>query len=134
MKSARIFAVTAFFAFLVGTGAAADQVSALSQKTALQAAMQRHIERNLVDGSYLQFDLASGEVRELSPLKAHPVILKMGQYFVLCSDFQDKNGVSVNIDYYLARRGKSYVVFHSEVDRRDELMALIKRGKVTRFD
>lgn len=134
MQFARTFVVTAFLAFLVGTGAAADQVSTLSQKTALQAAMQRHIERSLVDGSYLHFDTASGEVRELSPLKAHPVILKMGQYFVLCSDFQDKNGVSVNIDYYLARRGKSYVIFHREIDKRDELMALIKSGKVKRFD
>jgi len=124
----------AILAILVSSAAFADQVSTLSQKTALQAAMQKHIERSLVDGSYLHFDMAGGVVRELAPVKAHPIILKMGKYFVLCSDFQDKSGKSVNIDYYLARRGRSYIVFHSEVDNRDQLMALIKKGKVTRME
>jgi hypothetical protein len=124
-------AAGALLAILITSGAFADQISTLSQKAALQAAMQKHIERGLVDGAYLHFDLSSGVVRELAQVKAHPVILMMGEYFVLCSDFRDKAGKAVNIDYYLARRGKSYVVFHSEVDNRDQLMALIQKGKVT---
>ncbi len=134
MKSMRHIFLAALLTILMSSGAPADQISKLSQKTALQAAMQKHIERSLVDGSYLHFDMAKGVVRELALVKAHPVILKMGKYFVLCSDFQDKDGKSINIDYYFARRGKSYVVFHSEVDNRDQLMALVKKGKVTRMD
>lgn len=134
MKSIRHIVLAALITILMNSGALAEQISKLSQKTALQAAMQKHIERSLVDGSYLQFDMAKGVVRELALVKAHPIILKMGKYFVLCSDFRDKDGNSINIDYYFARRGKSYVVFHSEVDNRDQLMALVKKGKVTRMD
>jgi hypothetical protein len=134
MTFTRKAVIGTILALLISSAAFADQVSTLSQKTALQAAMQKHTERSLVDGSYLRFDLASADVRQLAPVKAHPITLKMGEYFVLCSDFQDKNGEAVNIDYYLARRGRSYIVFHSEVDNQDQLMALIKEGKVTQMD
>jgi hypothetical protein len=96
--------------------------------------MQTYIDRRLVKGAYLSLDRSSGEVRELHPIAAHLVILKMGKYFILCSDFRDQKGQSVNIDFYLAPRGKRYVVFDALVDERSGLQRLMKAGKVSRVN
>ncbi len=106
----------------------------VSEKAALQAAMQQHIDRNLVNGAFLFLDTTNGEVRDLYPLKAHSVILRMGDYFVLCSDFRDKDGKSVNVDFYLASDGDRYVIFHSAIDDRRVLKSLLSEGKAKRFD
>lgn len=119
---------------LVGSGASAGQRISLTDKTALQAAMQQHIDRNLVDGAYLQLDARSGQVHALHPYKPHPVILKMGAYFVLCSDFRDDKGKTVNVDFYMARRGRSYVVFHKAVDTDNLVTRLMKEGRAERVD
>lgn len=134
MRTRSKILVSALFAILFGSVAVAGNSDTINQRAALQAAMQLHIERSLVDGAYLHLNTATGTVRALAPVKAHPVILKMGKYFVLCSDFRDETGRAVNIDYYVAVEEKSYVVFHSEVDNRDRLMALIKQGKVEQYD
>jgi hypothetical protein len=115
------------------SGAVADQTVGTANKAALQAAMQRHIDRSLVDGAYLHLDFDSGDVRKLHPVKAHPMILQMGEYFVLCSDFRDKTGKLVNVDFYLARHDRSYVVFHSAVDDRINLERLMKKRTITRL-
>ena len=70
----------------------------------------------------------------LHPYTAHPMILRMGQYYVLCSDFRDDAGKSVNIDFYMARRGKGYVVFQMAVSHREQLEKLMKVGKVEMVD
>lgn len=101
----------------------------IGDKAALQAAMQQHIDRSLVDGAYLYLDEKSGEVRPLYPQKAHPVILRMGEYFVLCSDFRDANNEAVNVDFYMARNGNDYVVFHQAMDDREVLHRLMNEGK-----
>jgi hypothetical protein len=121
--------LTLFF----GSVAAAGQSTDISEKASLQAAMQQYINRNLVDDAYLHLDLATGEVQRLRPVTAHPIILRMGEYFVLCGDFRDAEGNDVNVDFFLARQGNSYVVFHSLVGDREKLQALIKMGKVTRL-
>ena len=121
-------------AVLLATGAAADQTVGTAEKAALQAAMQRHIDRSLVNGTYLHLDFESGDVQKLHPVKAHPMILQMGEYFVLCSDFRDRAGKRVNIDFYLAHRDRSYVVFRSAVDDRTKLERLMKMRKVTRLE
>ena len=89
----------AFFVLFVVTAAIAEQPTSVAKKVALQAAMQRHIESQLIDGAYLHLDPGSGAVRALYPVKAHPMTLKMGDYFVLCSDFRDTKGRAVNVDF-----------------------------------
>lgn len=103
-------------------------------RASLQAGMQQHIDRNLVDGAYLHLDLDSGEVASLHPAAAHPMILRMGPYFVLCTDFRDARGNPVNVDFYMARRGRSFSVFHASVAERGRLEALMKAGKVHKAD
>jgi len=112
----------------------AEQTIGMSEKAMLQVSMQRHIDRSLVDGAYLHMKMETGEVRELHPITAHPMIMKMGKYFVLCSDFRDKSGKSVNIDFYMARRGSSFVVFQALVDDRKPLKRLMKAGKASRVN
>jgi hypothetical protein len=104
----------------------------LSEKAGLQAAMQRHIDRQLVDGAFLHLDLKTGVVRQLHPVSAHPIILRMGKHYVLCFNFRDEKGKEVEIDFYLARQAKSYVVFHTAVSSRHLLKRLMSAGRVVR--
>ncbi|MGI9508042.1 MAG: hypothetical protein ACR2QJ_01680 [Geminicoccaceae bacterium] len=97
-------------------------------KARLQAAMQLHIERHIVDGAILHFDTDSGEVRSLYPTKAHPMVIAIGDHFVLCTDLRDVSGNEMPLDLYMARKGRSYVVFHSEINNRSPLQRLLKKG------
>jgi hypothetical protein len=112
---------------------AAEKVGA-ADKAALQAAMRQHVDRQLVQGGFLDLNLGTGAVRSLHPVTAHPVLLRMGQYFVLCTDFRDVDGKPVNIDFYMVRRGKSYVVFRTEVNNHAPLDRLMSEGKVARLE
>jgi hypothetical protein len=92
--------------------------------------MFQHIDRQLLDGVYLDIDLKTGDVRSLIPAKNHPMVLRMGEQFVLCTDFKTRAGESVNVDFYASRRGKSFVIFRTEIDNRAPLTALMDAGKV----
>jgi len=105
----------------------------LSEKAAIQAAMQRHVDNSLVDGSVLYLDPADGEVRKLHPVTAHPMILTMGDHYVLCFDFRDDSGKDVPVDYYMARDLGKYVVFHTAIADRALLQRLMKDGRVKRL-
>jgi hypothetical protein len=105
-----------------------------ADRSGLQAAMFQHIDRNVVNGVFRHVDLGVGKVEELAPAKAHPMILRMGEYFVLCTDFRNKEGKSVNIDFYVARHGKNFVIFQTEVNNRGSLEKLMKEGKVAMID
>jgi hypothetical protein len=111
----------------------ADKVGT-ADKAALQAAMRQHINRQLIDGNYLDVNLSTGAVRSLHPVTAHPVLLRMGEYFVLCTDFRDGSGKPVNVDFYLARRAKGFVVFRADVDNHGALDRLMATGKVERLE
>lgn len=116
----------------MNVAAAASNALSLSEKAGLQAAMQRHIDRHLIDGAYLQMNPDTGDIRKLHPLTAHPIILEIDGYFVLCSDFLDDHGKNVNIDFYLAPNQRSYTVFQTIVDNRKALKRLLKAGKAAR--
>jgi len=113
---------------------AAVNAIGLGDRASLQATMRQHIERSLVDGSYLQLDTDTGEVHELTPVSAHPVILQMGKYFILCSDFRNDRGEDINVDFYIAPRGNSYLVFRTEIENREVVKRLMKAGKVARVN
>ena len=106
----------------------------LGEKATLQAAMQQHIDENLIDGAYLHLNFETGSVQELYPTASHPMILRMGQYFVLCSEFIRGDGGHYNVDFYLAPRGDGYRVFRAEVENREPLKRLMKLGKADRVD
>jgi hypothetical protein len=117
----------------LGQAAAAAQ-SGVALKVSLQAAMQRHIDRTAIDGAYLHLNGATGEIRRLYPVAAHPAIMRVGEYFVLCADFLDEAGEKVNVDFYLAPRGSEYVVFADEVDNPELLATLREAGRLERLE
>jgi len=119
-----MIAVLGLFA-LVSTSAGAKTTV---DKARLQAAMQQHIQRHVVEGAILHFDIETGETKPLYPTAAHPMVVAMGPHFVLCTDLRDKSGKVMPLDLYLAREGRSYVVFHTEIDNRAPLDRLVKNG------
>ena len=113
----------------ISTAQAAQKLTD-TDKIQLQAAMQKSISRQLIDGNFHYFDTKKDKIVALYPYKAHPMILTMGSDFILCSDFRDADGKKINIDFYVARRGKSFVVIDTVVDNRAPIKRLMKAGKV----
>tara|TARA_S200002703_G_scaffold136944_1_gene126505 strand:+ start:282 stop:686 length:405 start_codon:yes stop_codon:yes gene_type:complete len=105
----------------------------LAEKASIQASMQRHVDGKLVDGALLYLDQKTGEVQRLHPITAHPMILTMGEHYVLCFDFRDDAGENVPVDYYMARRDDAYVVFHTAIADRAFLKRLMSDGKIARL-
>lgn len=97
-------------------------------KARLQAAMQQHIQRNLVNGAILHLDTETGDVRPLYPTQAHPMVIAMGDNYVLCTDLSDKSGKTLPLDLYMAPNGRSFTVFHAEIDNRAPLKKFMKDG------
>lgn len=132
MTVARLLLLGLFLhTFLLMSDARAAELN-LTEKASIQASMQRYVDANLVDGALLHLDPKDGEVKKLHPVTAHPMILKMGEHFVLCFDFRDDAGNKVPVDYYMARKQNNYVVFHSAVADRALLQRLMKSGKIER--
>lgn len=125
------FIFTLLFSYFSLTSLANAKQVYTMEKVALQMAMYKHIENNLIDGVYPHVKLLSGSVVDLVPTKAHPMILVFGDKFVLCTDFRNPDGKFVNVDFYLAAKGKEYSVFQTEIDNRKKLKALMDAGKVS---
>ena len=115
-------------AILLGSPALATQKLTNADKIRLQATMQKSISRQLVDGQYLYFDADKDTVVTLYPVQAHPMILQMGPHFILCSDFRNEAGKDVNVDFYVARRNSSFVIFDTKVDQRQTIQRMMKAG------
>lgn len=115
------------------TSAFASQIS-MEEKVSLQASMHQHIDAMTIDGIIPHVSLADGTIADLVPTKAHPMILTFGDKYVLCTDFRDKDGKFVNVDFYLTKNGEKYVVFQTEINNRDPLEKLMKSGKVAMID
>jgi hypothetical protein len=121
MRSLRVFLASVILIWGGGGTVLADAAISITEKAALQATMQTHINRQLVEGVYLHLKKDTGKIRRLYPVSAHPIILQVGKYFVLCSDFRDKSGKKANIDFYIARGDTGYIVFEAVVDDRKRL-------------
>ncbi|MEM7256215.1 MAG: hypothetical protein AAF404_02380 [Pseudomonadota bacterium] len=118
--------VALFFIIAPGAGIAS---SMQETKVQLQSDLQKHIYRSLVNGAYHTLDSTTGEVRALYPHVSHPMILKMGDYFVMCADFRDANGNDVDIDFYMIKQNKRFLVFRAEIDNHQLLDGFMKSGK-----
>lgn len=121
-------------AVLLVAAPSTSQALSLSKKAGLQAAMQRHIDQQSIGGVYLHLDHKTGKIKKLHAVTAHPMIMQMGDNFVLCFDFRDDAGGKVNVDFYMAPKKKSFVVFHAAIDDRAFLNGLMDAGKVSRAE
>lgn len=119
--------VFATFAAVLAAGSAFG-LDKTETSVALQAAMQRHIDRAVIDGALLDLDPATGEVRKLFPTKAHPMIVRAENFFVLCADLRDEAGQSFEVDYYLSPTPQGFRVFMTEIDNRQVLKDMMQAG------
>ncbi|MEM9852014.1 MAG: hypothetical protein AAF761_08450 [Pseudomonadota bacterium] len=109
---------------------ASEDTTAL--KTRLQASMQREVDRRLVEGALIKMDFETGATVAFYPVEAHAMILQLGDsgdQFVLCSDLKSVDGKSTTVDYYMARNGNRYTIFHTAIGNRAPLKKLMKEGK-----
>lgn len=103
-------------------------------KTSLQASLQRNLERTSIDGAIMHLDLTSGEMLPYYPVEAHPMIIKMGEHYVMCSDLRNPDGEAETVDYYMTKNGPHYTVVRTEIGNRAPLKALMKSGAAKRLN
>ncbi len=129
-RAKRLLAATVLTASVLFT---AGTVHAGSEelRTRLQADLQKHIYRSLADGIYHSLDSRTGKVLQLHPLTNHPVILQMGDYYVMCADFRDHKGKAVDVDFYMLENRGRFQVFRAEANNHKMLAKLIKAGEAT---
>lgn len=130
MRRYRGVALHLTLVLLLGMSPMAAWGQSLAEKAKLQAAMQTHVDRLTVDGIFPYFDKATGEVRALHAVTAHPTILTGDGYYVLCFDFRNDAGEPVNVDFFMAPKDGEYVVFHTIVDNDRTLTQVVGAGSI----
>ncbi len=80
------------------------------QLVELQAAMQTYIDKNSVDGALRVNDTETGSTLSLYAVKAHPMVMRMGDGFELCAEFKDADGKDMQVNFMINQSGKDYVV------------------------
>lgn len=113
--------------------ARADALDAV-ERASLHTVMVQHIDKLAIDGLWTQIDVQSGQIRQLAPARGHPMILQMGNAFVLCTDFVGFDGQPVNIDFYAVRQKGSFKIIQTEVANRRPLEALVAAGRAAPVD
>ena len=131
-----LMAVTALATALLLPQAGTAKENTTALKAQLQAHLQRSIDRQLVEGAFMDLNLETGEMTPLYPVKAHPMVLRMGEdgnSFVLCSDLKSRDGKSVPVDFYMTRNGTRFTIIRTEIGNRAPLKALLKSGVAARL-
>lgn len=95
-------------------------------KSDLQGAMMDYIDYNSVDGKFVYLDAMKNKVTNFYPANLHPRILKIGQYFVLCSDFKTEAGKNVDVDFLAVKIDNEMRVLQALVGRRDVIRSMMK--------
>ncbi|MEM8777163.1 MAG: hypothetical protein AAGF53_19235 [Pseudomonadota bacterium] len=120
-------------AMCLGMSASAAVADNAQISTDLQIVMQRHIERSMIDGAIIHIDDEAGEIFKLFPTKAHALIMKGADFFVLCADLKDEAGRSFEVDYYLVESPRGFKVVRTEVDNREVLKKMVRAGLVSKL-
>ncbi len=120
---------------LIATGvmtsaAGAAETVTTNERILLQATMQQLIQRKTIAGKFFYFDTDAAKVNSIYPAKAHPKIMKMGDNFILCQDFRKSDGKPVNVDFYVARQDKGFVIFDTVVNNHEPIERLMKVGQI----
>lgn len=100
----------------------------IQSRVELQAALRRYIDRRSVRGAFPVLDLKEGKLIDLFPTASHPMIIRLGDLFVLCSDFRDEAGNSVDVDFYVSKTGRGYSFIQVETDHHEPLISLMNAG------
>ncbi len=96
----------------------------LDDKVRIQSALVSHIETHSTNGQYKYVDTESGTESLLYPTNLHPKILDFGKLLLLCADFIDGAGVTVEVDFIASMQGNEVVIGGAYLDKRK---AVVKR-------
>lgn len=97
MKS--MIGILVLLAFTLTAFAADDPSIKGDRRSAIQAAMQAHIDHNTVDGHYILYDAVTDDLLKLKLAKLHHGIVKKADYYVSCADFHDADGTFFDLDF-----------------------------------
>jgi len=100
-------------AFSATTVLAANDASIKGQQRAdIKSSMNTHISNNTISGKYVIFDAITGELKKLNFKKLHDGVVKKGDFYVSCADFEDKNGKIYDLDFLVTplNNGRYHVI------------------------
>ena len=110
------------------SSAAAQDIPA-DVKVNLQVAMIQYIDRITVDGKLTYIDTKKREVRTVFPANVHPMILRFGRDYLVCSEFVDESGKNITADFLVKTIGNEPRVVQMVVDDRGAIEAAMSKLK-----
>ncbi len=97
---------------------AADDPSIKGERrSAIQEAMQKHIDHNTVDGHYVLYDAVADNVLKLKLGKLHDGIVKKADYYVSCADFHDSGDTYFDLDFMVIEKEGRFQVLQGIVHK-----------------
>ena len=78
------------------------------QRKSIQTAMQEHIDRNTVEGRYVLYDAVTDDVLKLTLTQLHDGIVRKGDYYVSCADFEDPDGTEFDLDFLVVEENGEF--------------------------
>ena len=106
MKS--IMAILVLLTLALTAFAADDPSLQGERRSAIQAAMQAHIDHNTVNGHYVVYDAVTDDLLKLKLDKLHDGIVKKADYYVSCADFHDAEGTYFDLDFLVIEEEGSF--------------------------
>ena len=67
--------------------------------------MPEHVSENTVDGDYIIYDAVEGQLLRLKFDSLHDGIVKKGDFYVACGDFNAHDGTYYDLDMLVAETG-----------------------------
>lgn len=117
MKKILILATTALLSVNIAAGNDPSIKGELREN--IGRAMEYHIEKNQISGSYVLYDNIKDEVLSLSLKKLHSGIVSKGNFYVSCADFVDTDGNVFDIDFMVAGKKNNLRVYQALVHKAD---------------
>lgn len=117
MKSLIGLALAAYIVF-GGSAFAADDPSIKGDLRAnIKAAMMTHVSQTKINGDYVIFDAVEGGLKRLALKELHEGIVKKGDFYVSCADFEDVDGNLYDIDFLVAESDNELRVMQALVHK-----------------
>ena len=119
------FAATVLSGVLLSISAAAFAADDPSIKGDLRAdikkAMLEHVGANTLDGDYIIYDAVEGNLLRLKFDALHDGIVKKGDFYVACGDFNAHDGTYYDLDMLVAEKADGrMLVLQSVVHKRED--------------
>jgi len=100
--------------FIVNIAIAGNDPSIKGElRSDIRTAMQIHVTDNTIKGQYMIYDSQKGELKRLKMTKLHDGIVKKGDFFVSCADFEDQQGKVYDLDFLVSPKDNGYRVIQS---------------------